>query len=136
MGTTSAEALGRLLGPSCLVLPMDGFHLSMAELRALPDAAEAIYRRGAPDTFDAEALHAALRAVRDEDGPPDVYFPGFDHAAGDPVPCSYCFNRGHHRVLVMEGNYLLLEDGKWLGTSSLFDYKIFIEADVDAAISR
>merc|ERR1712008_93649 len=34
--TTAARVLERLLGPSCLVAPMDGFHLPMAVLRARP----------------------------------------------------------------------------------------------------
>jgi len=134
--TTSAKALGKLLGPACLVVPMDGFHLSMDTLRARPDATDAIYRRGAPDTFDVAALHVALSAVCNKDGPAEVTFPGFDHAVGDPAPASYCFERGRHSILVMEGLYLLLEEEAWAGMSSHFDYRIFIEADVERAVQR
>lgn len=42
--TTSARILERLLGPSCLVVPADGFHLPMADLRQRPDADDAVYR--------------------------------------------------------------------------------------------
>ncbi|KAJ1756685.1 hypothetical protein LPJ54_006726, partial [Coemansia sp. RSA 1824] len=39
----------------CTVLPMDGFHLSRAQLLELPDPDEAQRRRGAHWTFDAES---------------------------------------------------------------------------------
>ena len=50
----------------CVVLPMDGFHYSRAQLCALdpPDAASYLPRRGAPWTFDAEALLACLSAAK------------------------------------------------------------------------
>lgn len=38
-------------------IPMDGYHLSRAQLAAMPDYATAIHRRGAAFTFDAEAFH-------------------------------------------------------------------------------
>lgn len=51
-----------------VVLPMDGFHYSRAQLSQLdpPDASEFLPRRGAPWTFDAEGLYAALLAAKQE----------------------------------------------------------------------
>jgi len=68
----------------CVVLPMDGFHYSRAELRALdpPDAASYLPRRGAPWTFDAEALFACLSAAKQTG---TAQLPTYCRVASDPV---------------------------------------------------
>ena len=59
-------ALGLAQPPACVVLPMDGFHYSRAQLRALdpPDASEFLPRRGAPWTFDADDCFAQFSAAK------------------------------------------------------------------------
>ena len=68
----------------CVVLPMDGFHYSRAELRELdpPDAASYLPRRGAPWTFDAEALFACLSAAKQTG---TAQLPTYCRVASDPV---------------------------------------------------
>jgi len=134
--TTAARALERLIWPSCLVLPMDGYHVPMSVLRERPDAADAIYRRGAPDTFDAEALKASLRQIRCASVPTKVMLPDFDHAVGDPAPNVITFDRQRHRIVLVEGLYLLHAGEGWAGTSDLFDYKIYIDTAEDVCIDR
>lgn len=133
--TTAASALERLLGPSCLVVPMDGFHLPMASLRARPDAAAAIYRRGAPDTFDPAALRECLHKIRSPDGPNELTLPGFDHAIGDPTPGA-AFDRRVHRVVLVEGLYLLHDADNWEGTAEAFDRTVYIDADIEECVTR
>ncbi len=58
--STIAELLVARLGPSAILLPMDGYHLPQAELRRLGRRE----RMGAPDTFDVPAFVATLRALR------------------------------------------------------------------------
>ncbi|XP_025604780.1 putative uridine kinase C227.14 isoform X2 [Arachis hypogaea] len=41
-----------------------------------------------------------------------------------------------HKVVIVEGNYLLLEDGIWKEISCLFDEKWFIDIDLDKAMQR
>ncbi|XP_011028728.1 PREDICTED: uncharacterized protein LOC105128662 [Populus euphratica] len=36
-----------------------------------------------------------------------------------------------YKVAIVEGNYLLLEDGAWKDVSSMFDEKWFIDVDID-----
>ena len=70
---------------AAVVLPMDGFHYSRAELRALdpPDAGSLLPRRGSPWTFDAEGLCASLtRAKAASEGRLPVYC----RVKSDPVP--------------------------------------------------
>ena len=77
----ASQILLRLLQPDCLVVQMDGFHTKLADLQSRLDAQSAVYRRGAPDTFDVAALQEALQRVRS--GPVgQVWFPSFDHVAG------------------------------------------------------
>src|SRR5262249_36560710 len=93
-------------GPQVAVaLPRDGFHLANAELSRLGLAD----RKGAPETFDAAGfvhLLTRLRAVPDGEV---VYAPEFNRSLNEsigsaiPVPQSV-------RVVVVEGNYLLLPD--------------------------
>ncbi|XP_048138467.1 putative uridine kinase C227.14 isoform X2 [Rhodamnia argentea] len=102
-----------------IVLPMDGFHLYRSQLDAMEDPEEAHARRGAPWTFNPELLLTCLKNLRDQGS---VYVPSFDHGIGDPVEDDI-FVSLQHRVVIVEGNYLLLEEGVWEDVSSIFDEK-------------
>ncbi len=67
------------LPPSvCTIMPMDGYHLTRAQLDAMPNAAEAHARRGAHWTFDVEGLgHVVKRVASCSD---DVAVHGWDHS--------------------------------------------------------
>lgn len=136
--STSANVLAGLLGPTCFAAPMDGFHIPMADLRARPDAADAIYRRGAADTFDPAGLKVYVQRVRggDEDAPELVQWPGFDHAVGDPVEGELTFDRRQHRIVLVEGLYLLHDQDGWDGVAELFDHTIFLAANVERCVAQ
>lgn len=134
--STSGCALERMLGSSSLLVPMDGFHLPLAALKARPDAEDAIYRRGAPDTFDPASLQKCLQDIRNPDGPIEVMLPGFDHAKGDPVADQVRFDRAMHRIVLVEGLYLLHDADGWQGTAELFDWRLYLKADMEECIAR
>ncbi|MDF3299014.1 nucleoside/nucleotide kinase family protein [Streptomyces tropicalis] len=96
-------------------VPMDGFHLADAELVRLGRRD----RKGAPDTFDAAGYAALLRRLREETEE-TVYAPGFERvleqplAGAVPVPPSA-------RLVVTEGNYLLLGTGAWARVRAALD---------------
>ncbi|KAK7245405.1 hypothetical protein RIF29_40248 [Crotalaria pallida] len=69
------------------------------------------------------------------EGEGSVYVPSFDHGVGDPVENDIFVNL-QHKVVIVEGNYLLLEYGIWKEISSLFDEKWFIDIDIDKAMQR
>jgi pantothenate kinase len=103
-----AEAADARHGPgTAVVLPMDGFHLANEVLEALGRR----QRKGAPDTFDGDGFAALVERVarRDE---PVVYAPRFDRrreeAIAGAVPIAAAT-----RLVVVEGNYLLLADEPW-----------------------
>lgn len=114
------------------VLPMDGFHLYRSQLDAMENPEEAHARRGAPWTFSPTLLLRCLEKLRNEGS---VYAPSFDHGVGDPVEDDI-FVSLQHKVVIVEGNYLLLEDGAWKDVSSMFDEKWFIDVDIDTAMQR
>ncbi|KAA8543315.1 hypothetical protein F0562_021190 [Nyssa sinensis] len=114
------------------VLPMDGFHLYRHQLDTMENPEDAHARRGAPWTFDPELLLTCLKTLRNQGS---VYAPSFDHGVGDPVEDDIFVNL-QHKVVIVEGNYLLLEEGVWKEISSTFDEKWFIEVDINTAMQR
>ncbi|KAK3407226.1 hypothetical protein EUGRSUZ_K03312 [Eucalyptus grandis] len=115
-----------------IVLPMDGFHLYRSQLDAMENPEEAHARRGAPWTFNPELLLTCLKDLREQGS---VYVPSFDHGIGDPVEDDI-FVSLQHKVVIVEGNYLLLEEGVWGDVSSFFDEKWFIDVDIGAVMER
>ena len=64
---------------------MDGYHLSRAQLDAMPDPNTAHARRGAAFTFDGESFYNLVKRLRDPICPETktLYAPSFDHAIKD-----------------------------------------------------
>ena len=132
--TTSCTALADLLD-GCMVMPFDGYHYPVKELQQMPNADDLLYRRGAPDTFDAVKLQQDLKRIR-YGTEATIDIPGFDHSAGDPEPAQHVFRRDEHHIVLCEGLYLLHDDDAWSCTKDLLDYTIFVNADVDLCVER
>ncbi|XP_062204572.1 putative uridine kinase C227.14 [Phragmites australis] len=129
-----AEGSGALL-PSeeiAAMLPMDGFHLYRSQLDAMEDPKEAHARRGAPWTFNPSLLLKYLQTLRAEGS---LYAPSFDHGVGDPVE-NDIFVKPQHKIVIVEGNYLLLEEDVWREIRDFFDEKWFIDIDIDVSMER
>ncbi|KAI4319488.1 hypothetical protein MLD38_033078 [Melastoma candidum] len=114
------------------ILPMDGFHLYRCQLDSMENPEEAHARRGAPWTFDPKRMLKCIKKLKNEGS---VYAPSFDHGAGDPLEDDI-FISLQHKVVVVEGNYIFLDEGDWTAISSLFDEKWFIDVDIDKAMQR
>ncbi len=104
-------------------VPMDGFHLAQAELLRLGRAD----RKGAPDTFDAAGFTALLRRVLADDGD-TVYAPSFDRTLEEPVAGSIAVPASV-RLVVTEGNYLLLPEPPWGAVRPLLAEAWYCDAD-------
>ncbi|OMP08823.1 Phosphoribulokinase/uridine kinase [Corchorus olitorius] len=115
-----------------VVVPMDGFHLYRSQLDAMENPEEAHARRGAPWTFDPMLLLNCLKKLRNQG---TVYVPSFDHGVGDPIEDDI-FVSLQHKVVIVEGNYLLLDEGVWKDISNMFDEKWFIDVDLETAMQR
>ncbi len=126
--TLAAQLVDRL-GAEAALLPMDGFHLPQRRLVELGRRD----RMGAPDTFDIPGFLSVLRRVRANDGA--VLAPGFDRTVEEPVPDAIRIGP-EHSVVVVEGNYLLLDIGGWEGVSELLDVTFFVEVPRDVRLRR
>ena len=123
-------------GPNTMAaLSMDGFHLTKAELSAMPDPVEVFARRGAPWTFRPEALIERLRAVRRGAGREEVGWPSFIHEVGDPLENAVKVSAATRLVLV-EGIYLLHRADGWEGVGALFDERWYLDTSLDIAVER
>ncbi|GAX10507.1 hypothetical protein FisN_21Lh212 [Fistulifera solaris] len=119
----------------CLVLPHDGYHYTIDQLKTFENADDAIYRRGAPDTFDTTALLRDLCRIR-EGAEETIRLPGFEHSVGDPIADMHEFHRNEHRIVICEGLYLLHDEDGWEEMANFFDYTVFVDADVDKCMER
>lgn len=121
-----AEAVVAEVEGSVLV-GMDGFHLAhrVLEERALVDV------KGAPETFDAAGYVALLRRVRGLDQPPTVWAPEFRRDIEDAIAGAVAVT-AEHRLVVTEGNYLLLDVPPWGEVRGLLDACWYVDlADPD-----
>ena len=119
---------------SAICVPMDGFHLTRAQLDAMPDPKLAHARRGAEWTFDAKGLSKALQAIRTEKlNPPAL--PGFDHKEKDPCAGAYRV-RAEHTIVIVEGLYLLLTGGDWATVSNQFHFRAFLFTHLNTCEKR
>jgi pantothenate kinase len=133
--STGAEILTELCGDDTLCMPFDGYHHSVKELQQMINPDDKIYRRGAPDTFDAAALYKDLQRIR-YGSAPTVSLPGFDHAVGDPEQDKHLFARGLHQVVVTEGLYLLHDQDGWESIKECFDLTVYVDADLHVCMDR
>jgi pantothenate kinase len=124
--STLAAAVVAALGTGARVVPMDGFHYDDAVLIARGLR----HRKGAPDTYDAGGFVHLIRRLRAGE---EVAIPVFDRsmelsrAAADVVLAT-------DRFLVVEGNWLLLDEASWTDLAGLFDLTVMLQlpqAEID-----
>ncbi|MEQ1939535.1 nucleoside triphosphate hydrolase [Mesorhizobium sp. CN5-321] len=118
--TLSAALRDVLPEGSAEVVAMDGFHFDdiILERRGLRG------RKGAPETFDFAGFETLMKRIHA--GEPDIAIPVFDRnmelsrAAAEVVGSDT-------RFILVEGNYLLLDEDPWSRLAPLFDFTIFID---------
>ncbi|MGE0283573.1 MAG: nucleoside triphosphate hydrolase [Rhizobiaceae bacterium] len=119
--STRAEALSELFPQgSAVVVPMDGFHYDDRVL----DQIGLRHRKGAPETFDFAGFATLLRRLKSRE--PNIAIPLFDRSleisrAGAAIVDSQV------KFILVEGNYLLLDEEPWSGLETLFDFTIFVD---------
>lgn len=120
--STLAQALLEAFPGVAQVVPMDGYHLANVELARLGRAG----RKGAPDTFDAAGYVAMLQRLREPHEGEIVYAPEFRREIEEPVAGAIAV-QPETRLVITEGNYLLLDDGPWAGVAALLDDCWYVE---------
>ncbi len=134
--STLAEALVETLChqqesavPGAAVLPMDGYHLdnSILQSRGL------LARKGAPETFDANGFCAAVKHLLTDEG--ELFFPSFDRQL-DLAIANAIVIHPETPVVVVEGNYLLLDALPWRGLREVFSVTVFLNPGIDVLRQR
>ena len=126
--TLSAAITGNV--PSSVVVAMDGFHMSNEDLVRLGRRD----RKGAPDTFDADAYITMLHRLRHQKSDV-VTAPRYDRAASAPVPDAIAVDPDV-ALVITEGNYLLVDEPPWTAVRPLLDEVWFVEVDDAVRVPR
>jgi len=124
--------LSKQVAPT-MVLSQDGFHLYRSELQAMPNAEEAIRRRGAPFTFNAKAFVSLVSQLKDKSN--TVKAPSFDHKVKDPIEDDIVIDPSVD-IVIIEGNYTSLKDESWADLSLFVDDTWFISTPESVVRSR
>ena len=110
---------------------MDGFHLANTELARLGCAD----RKGAPDTFDADGFAALLRRLRNQRIDETIYAPEYRREVEESVAGAIAIPPTVP-LLIVEGNYLLLDAGPWAQVAALLDEVWYLEVDDALRLQR
>ena len=132
--STVAEALAETLNHLMAdrpaeAVPMDGFHYDNAILNERGWQA----KKGAPETFDVGGFLSLLNRLKSQ--PDDIAIPVFDRSA-DLARASARIVSSHQRLLIVEGNYLLLDRPNWRELFPLFDLTIFLKPSIETIEER
>jgi pantothenate kinase len=122
--STLATILQQAFRSRSQVVPMDGYHLANVELRRLGLAA----RKGAPETFDSAGYVNLLQRLRQPRDGEIVYAPEFRRDIEEPIAGAIPVFP-ETRLIITEGNYLLLDHGRWADVASLLDDVWYVDVD-------
>ena len=112
-------------------VPMDGFHLADVALERLGLR----QAKGAPDTFDAGGYITLLKRLRAAEPEEVVYAPMFERDLEQPLAGAIPVPRAV-RLVLTEGNYLLLEHARWREVRPLLDEVWFCAPDPEIRLAR
>lgn len=115
-------------GQAALV-PMDGFHIKHETLEAMGETD----RKGAPHTFEGAAFVSFLHHLKH--ATEAVSGPGYSRKIEDTVENAFTV-LPEVKILIVEGNYLLLTEGPWAGVKALLDYAVFVEVPRETVRAR
>jgi pantothenate kinase len=119
----------RAAGETAMVVPMDGFHFDDSVLKARGHQS----RKGAPWTFDVAGLFTLLTRIKARE--PDIAIPVFDRHLELSRNAADIVN-GTDKFIVIEGNYLLLDDTPWNKLKALFDVTLFLDVTIETIEHR
>ncbi|CAE6347898.1 unnamed protein product [Rhizoctonia solani] len=126
-----------------VVVGLDGWHFSRAELDKFDDVKEAYDRRGAAFTFDAASYVKFITSLRQSASsritpPPQtsiIYAPTFDHALKDPAPNGQTILPSH-RIVLIEGLYTFIDTPEWKPAGEALDERWLVDIDIPEATRR
>lgn len=124
------ERINRAMPDFAAVVGMDGFHLPNADLeqRGLR------LRKGSPDTFDVPGFVDLLQRLR-QSPRRSVSAPAYDRRVHEPVAGAVMVD-ADTRLVIAEGNYLLLSDEPWSQVRPLLDEVWHLDTPLELAMGR
>ncbi|KAJ3980701.1 P-loop containing nucleoside triphosphate hydrolase protein [Lentinula detonsa] len=121
-----------------ILVSLDGWHLTRAQLDQFPDPKLARDRRGSHWTFDGPSYLQFVQSLREEVWPETariITAPSFDHAIKDPIPHAVQIHP-QHRLVIIEGLYTALNFDFWREAALLLDERWYLELDLEEAQKR
>lgn len=112
------------------LVPMDGYHLAQSVL----EARRLAHRKGAPDTIDGAGFVAMLHQLRSQSSW-ELFAPVYQRELNDAIAGAIAIP-SQTRLVITEGNYLLLDDPPWDQVASLLDEIWFVELDQNERLRR
>ena len=129
--STLAAYLAESLRPAPPVVPLDGFHLAQAVI----DAGGLSGRKGAPETFDGWGFANLVARMASPASDTVVYAPTFDRSIEEPVAGAIPV-APEDSLVIVEGNYLLLEESPWDRIRPALDLCVYLELDDEIRMRR
>ncbi|MEM7333539.1 MAG: nucleoside triphosphate hydrolase [Chloroflexota bacterium] len=128
------EQLEEIAPQRSIIVPMDGFHLDDATLKEMG----LHHLKGIPDTFDAEGFISLLTSIRQaslDNATPNIPVPLFDRAIESTIQNGR-FVRPSHQIILVEGNYLLLNRPPWHKIRQLCDETWYLDVPENVLTPR
>ena len=123
------EALNAQTPGLAAYVPMDGFHMLHAKLEALGTVKD----KGAPHTFEGAVFADFLEQLRA--AKTDVWGPSYSRKIEDVVQDAFIISSAA-RLLIVEGNYLLLANSPWWRIKPLLDSSLFVSVSRETVRAR
>ena len=118
--STLAERLHEVFQDASAVVSMDGFHFDDIVLNSRGLRS----RKGAPETFDHAGFAVLLKRIRA--GEPEIAIPVF-YRSMELSRAGAAIIGSDVKFILVEGNYLLLDEEPWSTLGGLFDFSIFVD---------
>jgi pantothenate kinase len=128
--TLTSYLVDNLQRDEAVIIPMDGYHLSNKQLSRLGISD----RKGAFDTFDSDGFVELLKRVNREPHK-DIYFPIFYREIEESFSADGVVPSGT-KLVITEGNYLLLNTGGWESVRAELDEVWYIDVDDNLRMDR
>ncbi len=129
LATSLVAALNSETRGFAAYVPMDGFHMKHAKLVGLGTDKD----KGMPHTFEGAAFADFLERLKKADGP--VSGPGYSRKIEDVVEEAFTV-APEAKLLVVEGNYLLLATAPWWRVRPLLDLAVFLDVPRELVRAR
>ena len=118
-------------GEVAALAALDGFHYDDRVLLARGHRP----RKGAPFTFDAEGYAALLARLAAPPSGEAIAIPVFDRDL-ELSRAAAALVEPHHRIVIAEGNYLLLDDARWRRIRERLDFSVFLDVPEETLRQR